>query len=89
MWTLSGTKGAMAEITMLDRTSTNKVARPMLSPLMADVVVASVGHIPRRRTNVGFSLKKPLVKMSSFLLLMVYSPFIVLKASTAFFTARV
>ena len=30
---------------------------------MAEVVVAKVGHNPRRRTKVGFSLKKPLVNM--------------------------
>ena len=39
----------------------NIVASPMLIPLTADVVVAKVGHIPRRRTNVGFSLIRPLV----------------------------
>jgi hypothetical protein len=52
---------AMAEITMLERMRTNIVASPMLIPLMAEVVVANVGHIPRRRTNVGFSLIRPLV----------------------------
>ena len=59
-----------------------------LGTLMADVVVASVGQSPRRSTKVGFSLKKPLVKIFSFLLLIAYSPLMVLKASTAFLTAR-
>ena len=31
------------------------------SSLTADVVVAKVGHIPKRSTNVGFSLMRPLV----------------------------
>jgi hypothetical protein len=52
---------AIAEITILDRMRTNIVASPILIPLMAEVVVANVGHIPRRRTNVGFSLIRPLV----------------------------
>ena len=61
MRTLSGIYGAISEIAILESTSTNKVASPILIPLMADVVVASVGHIPRRRTNVGFSLIRPFV----------------------------
>jgi hypothetical protein len=59
--TLSGIKRAIAEITILERIRTNIVASPMLIPLIAEVVVANVGHIPRRRTNVGFSLIRPLV----------------------------
>jgi hypothetical protein len=50
----------MAEIVMLERMSTAIVANPMLMPLMAEVVVAKVGHIPNNRTKVGFSLKIPL-----------------------------
>ena len=50
-----------AEMAMFERTSTKTVARPMLMPLMAEVVVARVGHIPSRRENVGFSFTKPLV----------------------------
>jgi hypothetical protein len=61
MRTLSGIYAAIAEITIFERIRTNIVASPMLIPLMADVVVAKVGHIPRRRTNVGFSLMRPLV----------------------------
>jgi hypothetical protein len=54
-------RGAISEIAIFESTSTKRVARPMLIPLIADVVVAKVGHIPRRRTNVGFSLIRPLV----------------------------
>ena len=39
------------------------VANPMERPLVAEVVVASVGHIPNRRTKMGFSLIRPLVKI--------------------------
>jgi hypothetical protein len=59
--TLSGIYAAIAEMTIFERMRTNIVASPMLIPLMADVVVANVGHIPRRRTKVGFSLMRPLV----------------------------
>jgi hypothetical protein len=45
----------------LEHISTNMVATPIPIPFMADVVVASVGHIPRRRTNVGFSLNIPFI----------------------------
>jgi hypothetical protein len=58
---LSGIYAAIAEITILESIRTNVVASPILIPLIADVVVAKVGHIPRRSTNVGFSLIKPLV----------------------------
>jgi hypothetical protein len=61
MRTLSGITGAISEIAIFESMRTNIVASPMLIPLMADVVVAKVGHIPRRRTKVGFSLIKPLV----------------------------
>jgi hypothetical protein len=47
-------------ITMFEQMSTNVVANPIDIPLSADEVVPSVGHIPRRRTKVGFSLTRPL-----------------------------
>jgi hypothetical protein len=53
--------GAIKEIAIFDSIRTNIVASPILIPLMAEVVVANVGHIPRRRTNVGFSFIRPLV----------------------------
>ena len=61
MCTLSGTTGAMSEMTILLRMSTNMVARPISRPFMADVVVARVGHMPSTSTKVGFSLRSPLV----------------------------
>jgi hypothetical protein len=39
--------------------STAIVARPIDIPFMAEVVVASVGHIPSIKTSVGFSLTIP------------------------------
>ena len=48
-----------SEMTMFDIISTNVVAKPMLIPLMADVVVAKVGHMPSISTHVGFSLIRP------------------------------
>jgi hypothetical protein len=39
--------------------STAIVARPIDIPFMAELVVPNVGHIPKRRTNVGFSLIIP------------------------------
>ena len=60
MRTMSGVMFLIAEITKLVQMSTAIVARPMERPLMALVVVANVGHMPSRRTNVGFSLKMPL-----------------------------
>ena len=46
-------------ITLLN-TSTAVVVSPIPSPLIADVVTASVGHIPSINTNVGFSFINPL-----------------------------
>ena len=40
------------------------VVSPIPIPLMADVVIASVGHIPSISTKVGFSLMIPLYKRS-------------------------
>jgi hypothetical protein len=47
------------EITKLVQISTAIVASPIDIPFMAEVVVASVGHIPSIKTNVGFSLTIP------------------------------
>ena len=48
----------------LENISTAVVERPIPSPLMADVVVARVGHIPNIRMKVGFSLIIPLYRRS-------------------------
>ena len=60
MRTLSGVRFLINDITMFEQISTNIVAKPIDKPLMADVVVASVGHIPRSNTKQGFSLMMPL-----------------------------
>ena len=59
--TISGIRFLMAEITTLEHISTNIVASPIPIPLMAEEVVPSVGHIPSRSTNVGFSLIIPFI----------------------------
>ena len=59
MRTSSGTSFLMAEMAALEQMSTKAVAKPMLMPLMAEEVVASVGHMPRRRAKVGFSVIIP------------------------------
>ena len=69
MRTLSGVRFFISDITMLEQMSTNIVARPIDKPLMADVVVASVGHMPKRRTNVGFSFMMPLVSIFMYCIL--------------------
>ena len=58
--TLSGITFLSTEIKRLLSARTAAVVSPIPRPFMADVVTASVGHIPRVRTNVGFSLIMPL-----------------------------
>ena len=48
------------EISILDMIRTAVVESPIPIPLVAEVVTASVGHIPSMRTNVGFSFTSPL-----------------------------
>ena len=59
--TMSGIKFLIKEITTLEHTSTNVVANPIDIPFNAEEVVPKVGHIPRRSTNVGFSLMIPFI----------------------------
>ncbi|GHT77972.1 hypothetical protein FACS189464_0630 [Bacteroidia bacterium] len=47
----------------LDSISTKVVAKPIPNPLIAEVVVANVGHIPNTNTKAGFSFKMPLLKV--------------------------
>jgi hypothetical protein len=63
MRTLSGVTDFKQLITKLVQIRTAIVASPIDIPLSADVVVASVGHIPSIRTNVGFSLMMPFLMM--------------------------
>ena len=73
MRTISGVIFLIQEITKLVQISTAIVASPMERPLMALVVVAKVGHIPRSNTKVGFSLIIPFIKI--LILLIVAYPF--------------
>jgi hypothetical protein len=45
----------MQEMMMFEKISTAIVAKPIIRPFVALVVVASVGHIPSISTKVGFS----------------------------------
>ena len=56
-------------------TNTAMVANPIPRPLMAEDVVPKVGHIPKRSTNVGFSLTIPFIKILK--LFIVCSPFFI------------
>ncbi|MPM66393.1 hypothetical protein SDC9_113300 [bioreactor metagenome] len=66
--TLLGITDETDEITTLDIIRTKVVASPIPKPFIADVVVPSVGHIPSKRTNMGFSLIIPLVIKFSLLI---------------------
>jgi hypothetical protein len=57
--TISGTIFLMSEIIKFEKMSTAIVANPIDMPLSAELVVPRVGHIPKRRTKVGFSLIIP------------------------------
>lgn len=63
--TLSGIKFLRREIIKLDAARITVVVSPIPIPLVADVVIASVGHIPSISTKVGFSLMIPLYKRSA------------------------
>jgi len=67
--TLSGIKFLTREITTLDMSKTNVVAKPIPRPLMAVDVTPRVGHIPSSWTKTAFSLKNPLVKFCKLLML--------------------
>ncbi|CUQ55259.1 Uncharacterised protein [Segatella copri] len=68
MRTISGVIFLIQEITKLVQISTAMVANPIERPLMALVVVAKVGHIPRSNTKVGFSLMSPFIKILTLLI---------------------
>ena len=75
--TISGVIFLISEITRFEQMSTNIVASPIDRPLIAEVVVAKVGHIPKRRTNVGFSFTIPFNNIFKlFIVLPVFLVFI-------------
>ena len=64
-----------------DATRTNKVAKPIVRPLIAAFVTANVGHIPRINLNTGFCFHNPFkksVKVISFPLLESHLLFLLL-----------
>ena len=65
MRTLSGVIDFRQEMTKLVQMRTAIVASPIDIPFRADVVVASVGHMPSIKTNVGFSLTIPFLIIST------------------------
>jgi hypothetical protein len=71
--TISGVIFLIQEITKLVQINTAIVAKPIEKPLMALVVVANVGHIPRVRTNVGFSLIMPFKRTLILLIGLIFS----------------
>ena len=52
---------------MLEQISTAVAAIPIPIPLNAELVVASVGQVPKRSTRLGFSLMIPLVRIANLL----------------------
>lgn len=70
--TASGMRRFKREIITFEQMRTKVVASPMLSPLIADVVVAKVGHMPRRSTKVGFSVMIPLVIVLIYLFMVMH-----------------
>ena len=60
----SGITFLKSEINRFARASTTVVDNPIPIPFIAEVVTASVGHIPRTITSVGFSFTIPLKSRS-------------------------
>ena len=69
MRTISGIKFFNNDIAALEQIKTNIVANPILIPFIAELVVASVGHIPKSNTRMGFSRIIPLKSTFKFLFL--------------------
>lgn len=67
--TREGMKFLSREMTTLEQTKTKVVAKPIAIPLMAAVVTARVGHIPKTKRKIGFSLQKPLVNSLAIVIL--------------------
>jgi|GEM_PF-2227003 len=55
---------------------TNVAAAPIPIPLIASVVTASVGHVPRTSLRTGFSLRRPLVTIESLLVFSIFPNFL-------------
>ena len=59
----------MSEMMKLEQMSTAVVAKPIDIPFNALLVVPSVGHIPSKRTKVGFSFMSPLKNIFKYFIL--------------------
>ena len=69
---MSGIILASREMNTLERIRTKVVASPIPIPLIAEVVVPIVGHIPSTRIKVGLSFMMPLVIIFSLLIFRNY-----------------
>ena len=64
--TLSGIIFLKSETSMFDIIKTTVAESPIPKPFLRVVVTASVGHIPRSCTKVGFSNKSPFFSIEFF-----------------------
>ena len=64
MRTLLGISPRSREMRRLLNARTTSVVSPIPRPFMAEVVTASVGHMPSISTKVGFSFTIPLYNLS-------------------------
>ena len=69
--TLSGITFLSIDIRRFDIASTAVVQSPIDMPFMAEVVMASVGHIPSMSTKVGFSFTTPFTILSTHLFIII------------------
>ena len=51
------------ETTAFEQIKTAVAARPIPTALVTEFDIASVGQVPRIRTNTGFSLRRPVIKI--------------------------
>ena len=68
---MSGVRFFISDIMILENINTAIVAKPIIIPFIALVVVASVGHMPSIRTKTGFSFITPF-NMIPILLIVKY-----------------
>ena len=59
-------------MTTFEQASTKVAAMPMPTPSFTVEVTASVGHMPRTRRKMGFSLTTPLVNSEKRLMVIPY-----------------
>ena len=69
--TRSGISFLSNEIIMLEHKSTKVTAAPIARPLIACVVTASVGQVPKTNLKVGLLFTMPLVRVFNLLFFML------------------